>query len=476
MTETASPMTAASTWSALGAEDAVGTARSAMPVLDAAYDVAQYDPLDARCLLFDEVKQRRETGYDVDALVVAANGTDPTDRQAVLALVDAMTGTVQTPDWPYVEPTALADIVATLGERPQARALDEEALADRIRAAWLGRIAGCNLGKPVERGDHWNSAHIRNYLELAGAYPLTDYFPLLDPMPAGFEFRENWPETTRGNVHGSARDDDIDYPILALHLLETHGAALQPHHVGKAWTTLFPLEQVFTAERAAYINLTDGVTGPQVATRRNPYREWIGAQIRGDMFGYVFAGDPWSAAMLSYQDASLSHVGNGIYGEMWAAALVAASFTAESAYDAVISSLAVVPPGSRLAEAILHVLELLGRRVSWEHALADIEARYGHYTWIHTINNAAAVVAALLWSEGDFTTAVGRVVMSGLDTDSNGATVGSVAGILAGTAGLPAALITPLENRTRSALFGFDNSAISDLADRTIRLALDGLR
>jgi hypothetical protein len=32
-----------------------------------------------------------------------------------------------------------------------------------------------------------------------------------------------------------------------------------------------------------------------------------------------------------------------------------------------------------------------------------------------------------------------------------------------------------LENRTRSALFGFDNSVISDLADRTVRLAVNGL-
>ena len=94
---------------------------------------------------------------------------------------------------------------------------------------------------------------------------------------------------------------------------------------------------------------------------------------------------------------------------------------------------------------------------------------------MHTINNAAAVVAALLWADGDYTTAVGRVVMSGWDTDSNGATVGSVAAILAGRQALPDHLIDPLHDRTRSALFGFDGSAISDLADRTVRLATHGL-
>jgi ADP-ribosylglycohydrolase len=66
--------------------------------------------------------------------------------------------------------------------------------------------------------------------------------------------------------------------------------------------------------------------------------------------------------------------------------------------------------------------------------------------------------------------------MSGWDTDSNGATVGSVAGILAGTAGLPEHLIAPLENHTRSALFGYDNSVISELAERTFVLATEGLK
>jgi len=427
-------------------------------------------------LLHDEVVQRRETGYDVDEFVEEANRTDPSDSAAILDIVDRMESAVRLPGWEYIEPDTLEEIEATLGTQEGAKSLPEETLRDKINAAWLGRIAGCNVGKPVEWGSHWTAEHIREYLILADAYPLRDYVPVLDPMPEGFNLTECWPETTRGNVKGSARDDDIDYPILALHLLETHGKSLRPEDVGAAWTRLFPIEQVFTAERAAYVNLIEGFTVPEVARRRNPYREWIGAQIRGDVFGYVYAGDPWEAAKLSYQDASLSHVGNGVYGEMWAAALVAVSFTAASAQEAVERSLAVVPPQSRLAEALRHVLELKASGITWEAALAELQAAYGHYSWVHTINNAAAVAAALLWSDDDFVTGVGRIVMSGWDTDSNGATVGSVLGVLTGTKNLPEHLIAPLENRTRSALFGFDNSVISDLADRTTRLAINGLK
>lgn len=439
------------------------------------YTATEYNALSAADLLCDEVQQRRETGYDVDGLVREANQTDPTDRAAVLDIVDRMSLSMRNPGWSYVEPDTLEEIEASLSSFPEPTSMPERELHDKINAAWLGRIAGCNLGKPVEGGLHWTAEHIRDYLELAGAYPLRDYVPVMEPMPDGYDFNECWPETTRGNIKGSARDDDIDYPILALHLLETHGRSLRPRDVGAAWTRLFPIEQVYTAERAAYINLVEGYSVPEVARRRNPYREWIGAQIRGDVFGYVYAGDPWSAARLSFQDASLSHVGNGIYGEMWAAALVASAFTAQSAREAIDSSLAVVPPESRLAEALRHVVRLKDSGITWEEALGAIQESYGHYSWVHTINNAAAVATAVLWSEDDFTTGLGRVVMSGWDTDSNGATVGSVLGILAGTRNLPVNLIEPLENRTRSALFGFDNSAISDLAERTVRLAAGGL-
>lgn len=453
-----------------------------IPLTDHTTDIPQafhattFDPLRPKDLLFDEILQRRESGYNVDEVVARAAGVDPEDREAVLSLVDEMSTASRRSDWRYDEPDDLSDITSTWSFRPAAVAVDQSRLHDQLHAAWLGRIAGCNVGKPVEMGSHWTVERIRDYLDLGDAYPLDDYFPQINPVPAGFELRENWPDTLRGLVDGSARDDDIDYPILALHLLEQNGTRLRPEHVGQAWLELFPIVQVFTAERAAYINLINGLEPTSTATYRNPYREWIGAQIRGDVFGYVNPGDPATAAEQSYQDASLSHIGNGIYGEMWAAALVAAAFTAEDARGAIETATLLVPATSRLAETIHHVLRLFDDGLTWDEAVVVIREHYGHYAWVHTINNAALVVAGLLWGAGDYMKTLSLTVMGGWDTDSNGATVGSVAGILHGTAGLPTRLIEPLHDRTRSALFGYDNSAISSLADRTYRLAVDGLK
>jgi ADP-ribosylglycohydrolase len=144
----------------------------------------------------------------------------------------------------------------------------------------------------------------------------------------------------------------------------------------------------------------------------------------------------------------------------------------ESSVEAILErSTVVIPAGSRLAEAISRVRRLHRSGASWDAALAEIRNSTAQYDWVHTVNNAALITAGLLWSDGDYATGVGNTVQGGWDTDSNGATVGSVLGGMLGAAALPAQFIQPLRDRTRSAVFGFDHSKISALASRTRSLA-----
>jgi ADP-ribosylglycohydrolase len=432
-----------------------------------------HEPLSVFDLVTDELSQRRETGHDTVELQAVFDATAEDDVEALERILADLERLPRRSDWPYEEPEGLSAILGSLDrQEDELTSLDDNTLADKILGGWLGRIAGCNLGKPVEDGEHWTTDHLRDYLVRADAWPLIDYIPVLDPLPTGFHFRDNWVNTTRGRVNGSDRDDDIDYAILGVLLLQQHGLDLEARHVAAAWLTLLPYYQVYTAERAAYRNLLHGIPVAQVAHTRNPYREWIGALIRGDAFGWVNPGRPLAAARLAYQDASLSHVANGVYGEMWSAALVAAAFTAESAREAIDVSLTCVPPRSRLAEALGEVASMRDQGLGWEAAVSTVQAKYGHYSWVHTVNNAAIIAAGLLWGDGDFSMTVGLTVAGGWDTDSNGATAGSVAGVLAGAAALPGHFVEPLHDRTRSAVFGYDNSAISDLARRTTALAI----
>lgn len=426
-----------------------------------------HDVLDLADILADELAQRRESGFDVHDL------EEPV-RDAILGgsvavrekLLEELEDRPLRPDWGYHEPSDWNGIQLALPERPPLAGIDVDDghLRDRLAGAWLGRCAGCNLGKPVEG---WSREKIRRYLEAAGAYPIDDYLPRLDPFPEGLELNWCWPETTRGNIRFMARDDDTDYTILGLHILEEHGFGFGPEQVGAEWQNHLPFTQTYTAERAAYRNLIHGLRPPETATVRNPYREWIGAQIRGDMWGYVSPGDPAAASKLAFQDASLSHTQNGVYGEMWASALIACCFVAPDLRTAIEASLAFIPERSRLAEALRHVLDLHERGLRWDEARDEIEARYGHYSFVHTINNSTLVAAALLWGDGDFTGTIGLAVEGGWDTDCTGATTGSIFGAMFGSTALPGHWVEPLGDGIRSAIAGFDNSRISDLVGRT---------
>ncbi|MFZ3560859.1 ADP-ribosylglycohydrolase family protein [Streptomyces sp. BH055] len=354
---------------------------------------------------------------------------------------------------------------------PRVTDLTERALSDRVLGGWLGRIAGNMLGKPVEQGEVWTRERIDRYLRQAKALPLTDYLPEPPSDEVASALRPEWRQCVRGRIHGSCRDDDVDYAVLGLHLLETHGFAFTTEQVGEVWLLRLPYLQTFTAERAAYRNLANGLKPPLTATYDNPHQEWIGALIRADVFGWTSPGAPRRAASLARRDAVLSHTGNGVYGAMWAAALTSAAFTAPTPRAALDAALCVIPASSRLARVVRRTASLHDSRLTWEETLSTVAKETAGLGWIHTVPNAAVITAGLLYGDGDFTRTVALTVRGGLDTDSNGATAGSFAGVLCGAAAIPPQWTEPLEDRLRSAVFGFDGSRISELAARTAGLA-----
>src|SRR5690606_37137198 len=92
----------------------------------------------------------------------------------------------------------------------------DSGLADRILGGWLGRSAGNMLGKPVEQGEVWTRDRIDRYLRSADALPLTDYLPEPPGESEASLLRPEWRACVRGRVHGSCRDDDVDYYLCHL--------------------------------------------------------------------------------------------------------------------------------------------------------------------------------------------------------------------------------------------------------------------
>jgi ADP-ribosylglycohydrolase len=345
-------------------------------------------------------------------------------------------------------------------------------LRDRIRSAWEGRVSGCQLGKAVELLSMRNGHGVlTEYLTAADAVPLRDYVPLV-PGELGDQLHA---ASCRGRFDRSEPDDDINYSVLALMILEQYGPDFTTADVARAWLRYLPGAIVFTAERSAYVTLLEksGYGFPAGADAGfdlaecsdNPFNDWIGAQIRADVYGWTNPGDPRRAADMARRDAELSHRGEGVYGAMAVAAMGAAIAGGASIRDAVDAGLGVIPDDSDCAAAMHLGLSLgeAGRRPD------EIHERYAALSPVHTVNNLALVVWGVVSGAGDFGAAIGDTTAAGWDTDCNAATVGALWG-LSGRA-IPASWTEPWNGRVAVTLAGIGELAVDDLVDRTVTLA-----
>ncbi|QIJ62129.1 ADP-ribosylglycohydrolase family protein [Streptomyces sp. JB150] len=375
------------------------------------------------------------------------------------------------------EPTDLDRIVALCPDWPSAPATPAAPpdLLPRLHAAWLGRAVGCLLGKPVEK---LPLDGIRHLARATGNWPLTTYFTARG-LPADLAARYPWNRRSAAtclaeNIDGMPEDDDLDYPLLNLLLLRRHGRDFGTEDVAALWLDELPAGRTFTAERVAYRNLLCGLEPPRTARHRNPFREWIGALIRADAHGWTNPGDPARAAAQAHRDATLTHTANGVYAAMFTAAVIALAATGTYDVHACLrTGLTVVPPRSRLARAIRHAIELARAHDDFDTVVDELHAAYdaGHH-WVHAVPNTALLAAALTHADGDFSGSICRAVSGGWDTDSVGATAGSVAGLLAGSPeALPERWTAPLKNRLATTLSGFDGTGFDTLAQLTLQEA-----
>lgn len=383
--------------------------------------------------------------------------------------------TLATPTMPgfgYDEPCDLENIraLSPIGAGAKKVAVDREAMRERIRGAWLGRICGCLLGKPIE-GIRTDELH--PLLKQSGNWPMHRYILSSDITP---EMIEQFSFRLQNKCYADAircapADDDTNYVVMAQVLVETFGRDFTSDDIAKIWVDRQPKSAYCTAERVAFRNFINGFRPPQSAHYQNPYREWIGAQIRGDYFGYINPGNPALAAEMAWRDARISHVKNGIYGEMFVAAMLASAATESDLAALIRTGLGQIPVSSRLHEAVAGVLDGFLGGVPCQECMARIHRQWDErdsYDWCHTIPNAMLVSAALLYGGGDFARSICMVVQEGFDTDCNGATVGSILGMRGGAEVIGEEWTKPLNGLLETNVFGVGTVRIDDAVEKTL--------
>jgi hypothetical protein len=416
--------------------------------------------------LLDEGREISSLREEFDALVQMDIERDPDLQSRAQLLLDRAQTLPYLADAGRNEPSDLAAIRRLRPDGPRAMdsPLSREELFDRVHAAWLGRCAGNLLGKPVEG---WHSDRIWGYLKDLGEYPLSGYFHSDVPASIVEKYGVGTEESFINKVPHGVEDDDLNYTVAGLAILKKYGPGFTPGNVAEFWLENIPILRTCTAERVAYRNLAQLAPPPHSASFRNPYREWIGAQIRADFWGFAALGKPELAAEFAWRDASISHIKNGIYGEMWVAAMLAAAPFAGHAREVIEIGLSEIPAGCRLAADIREVIGWKNRGLSYDEAVASIHLRWDErnpHHWCHTNSNAQIVALGLLWGMNDFGTSICRSVQACFDTDCNGATVGSIFGMMHGCGAIPAKWTAPLRDTLETGVTGYRLVKISEVA------------
>lgn len=376
-------------------------------------------------------------------------------------------------DYKYVEPSTLEEIRALRPAAPSVLpAPDPDTLPDQLLGAWLGRIAGCVLGKCIE-GCH--TPELMRILEVGDNVPLHRYITSADYEKLDDDEKDKVIPPYRrifiDQCTAAPSDDDTNYVVLGQLLIEQYGRDFTPANVAALWVDKQSRNAYCTAERVAYLNFMKGYQPPESALYQNPYREWIGAQIRGDYFGYINPGDPETAADMGFRDASISHVKNGIYGEMFASAMIAAAAVEKDVEKVILHGLSQIPKTSRLYEQVMHIMDMYRNGASLEEVRSYIHIEWNEYNahdWCHTISNAEICAMALLYGEGDFEKTICYAVQTGFDTDCNGATVGSVMGIMHGAKSIPEKWTAPIHGKLDTTIFGVSRIDLYEAAQRTL--------
>ncbi len=321
--------------------------------------------------------------------------------------------------------------------------VDEQIYYDKVYACWLGKNIGGTLGAPWELD---KSLH-----------ELTFY----DPVPTE-----------------AAANDDLDLQLVWLKMLQERGVYPSVGDFADYWVKHlgpYPWNEYGMCRR----NLDRGLRPPISGCFENYFIDEMGSPIRSEIWACVAPGDPGLAASLAWKDAVLDHAGGeGVYGEMFWAALESAAFVVSDPLTLIRIGLAMIPVHCLISRAVREALWCHQNDVDWREAREKIVHCFGHNQPCNAPQNHAFTVLGWLYGQ-DFGDCLCQAVNCGYDTDCTGATLGAVLGVVGGTQVIPDEWKAPIGDSIVLHKFTQNLDApetIAELAEQTVAIGVDLLK
>jgi len=277
-----------------------------------------------------------------------------------------------------------------------------ESLKDRLYACWIGKNIGGTMGTPYEGG--------REVLDIQGFV------------------------TKPGEV---LPNDDLDLQLVWLMACEAKGPyQLDSRILGEYW--LAYISPNWNEYGIGKSNMRLGLLPPLSGDYQNDWKDSNGAWIRTEVWACMAPGAPDVAIRYACEDASVDHgMGEGTYAAIFVAALESAAFVVKDLRKLIEIGLSKIPADCRVARSVKLVCDCYDRGIDWKDARAAVVKDSEDLGWFEAPANVAYVILGLLYGEGDFKRSMILAINCGDDTDCTGATIGSIMGIMGGTAFIP---------------------------------------
>lgn len=278
---------------------------------------------------------------------------------------------------------------------------------ERVMGCWLGKAIGGTLGMPFEGNP--------------GPLDLSFYTPVPTEM---------------------LPNDDLDLQVVwACVLDKMERPRVDRHVLAQAWLdhVQFPWDEYGVALR----NLKNGLKAPLSGSYDNWFTDSMGAPIRSEIWACLAPGDPALAAAYAYEDGCVDHGGEGLWAEVFLAALQSAAFTESDPEVLLQGALGQLPETSRTRLAVEDTVQWWQEGGDWKEVRQKIVAKHGRDNFTDAPMNIAFTVLGWLAGDGDFSRTICIAVNCGMDTDCTGATVGGLMGIL-DPDGIPQRWIEPI--------------------------------
>lgn len=335
---------------------------------------------------------------------------------------------------------------------------------DKVRGCWSGKNIGGVLGAPFEG--------CRRFIK-------------------GVDFY------TQDLSMGPPPNDDLDLQIVWLSAVERYGRNVNASILGEYWLSyVIPNWVEYGTGKA---NLRAGLQPPLSGLIDNTYKDSCGCYIRSEIWACLAPGHPEIAARYAYEDAIVDHQGEGMYGEIFCAAMQSAAFVESDKRKLIDIGLSYIPEDGFVAKAVQKAIECYDNQIPFEQARIAIHNTAPGTFGIQAIKvneiiqegnegmevgapgfdapeNIGFIIAGWLYGEDDFGKSICLANSCGEDTDCTCATLGALMGIILGESGIPEKWKAPLDDKIATMCIDKTSggiwvpSTVTELTDRVLRI------